>query len=461
MVAAPVVSRSLAAFVLGNDRDGTLDTSLDLRVFLFAALTSVVAALLIGLVPALRATSENLNEQIKNGSQARSPRERQRWLPRILMGLEVALALMLVVGAGLLGTSLTRLYRTGLGFDPKGVVNLDLDMGKQSLDGDALVRWYRDFGDALSHLPGVKSVSFAGITPLSGSASTSSFHTPVSNGDQSIYTNTVAPGYFQTMRVAMAGGRDFQWEDTPATEQKIILNRSAAKLFFPGQEAVGKMVDRRNKRYQVIGVVADTRYLTIRDDAPAGAYFPITQTEATKPSYTTVVRLEGPAGPFASAARTLAARMAPEIPPPTMTKMSSILDASIGEERMMAMLAAFFAGCALLVTAIGLYGTLAYATARRTSEIGIRMALGARRAQVVGMVFRENAWIAVGGSLAGLAAALLASRTLASFLYGTSVRDPWVLAASVAALAVIASAASLVPAVRAARIEPMTALRAE
>jgi ABC-type antimicrobial peptide transport system permease subunit len=153
--------------------------------------------------------------------------------------------------------------------------------------------------------------------------------------------------------------------------------------------------------------------------------------------------------------------MAPEIPPPTMTKMSTILDASIGEERMMALLAAFFAGCSLLVTAIGLYGTLAYSTARRTSEIGIRMALGAQRAQVVGMVFRENAWIALGGSLAGLVAALLASRMLASFLYGTSVRDPWVMAASVAALTIIASAASLVPAVRAARIEPMSALRAE
>jgi ABC-type antimicrobial peptide transport system permease subunit len=128
---------------------------------------------------------------------------------------------------------------------------------------------------------------------------------------------------------------------------------------------------------------------------------------------------------------------------------------------MMAMLAVFFAGCALLVTAIGLYGTLAYATARRTSEIGIRMALGARRAQVVGLVFRENAWVAAGGSLAGLAVALLASRALASFLYGTSVHDPWVLVGSVAALTLIASAASLVPALRAAQIDPMQALRAE
>jgi len=464
MAAAPMVSRSLVAFVLGNDeRNGTLDTSLDLRVFLFAALTAVVAALLIGLVPALRATSQNLSEQIKNGSLARTPREQRRWLPRVLMGLEVALALMLVVGAGLLGTSLTRLYRTGLGFDPKGVVNLNLEMGKQSRDGEALFRWYRDFGDALSHLPGVKSASFVSNIPLSGSTWTFGIHKVSSSAEeQMMYMNAVAPGYFQTMRIPMVNGRDFQWSDMPATGQKMILNRSAAKLLFPEQEAIGKIVnDWKNRPYQVIGVVADTRYASIQKEEPAGGYVPIAQVEGNKPSYTAVVRLEGPAGPFASAARTLAARMAPEIPPPTMTKMSTILDASIGEERMMAMLAAFFAGCALLVTAIGLYGTLAYATARRTSEIGIRMALGARRAQVVGMVFRENAWIALVGALAGLGAALLASRMLASFLYGTSVRDPWVMAVSVAALTAIACAASLVPAVRAARIEPMTALRAE
>jgi len=144
-----------------------------------------------------------------------------------------------------------------------------------------------------------------------------------------------------------------------------------------------------------------------------------------------------------------------------MTSMSSTLDASISSERMMAMLSIFFAGCAMLVTAIGLYGTLAYATARRTSEIGIRMALGAQRLQVVAMVFRENAWIAVCGSLAGLGAALLASRALASFLYGTSTRDPWVLIGSVVALISVASAASLLPAIRAVRIEPMEALRTE
>jgi ABC-type antimicrobial peptide transport system permease subunit len=153
--------------------------------------------------------------------------------------------------------------------------------------------------------------------------------------------------------------------------------------------------------------------------------------------------------------------MAPQIPAPVLTTMSSQLDDSIRSERMMAMLSVFFAVCALLVTGIGLYGTLAYATARRTSEIGIRMALGSQRIQVVAMIVRSNASVAIGGAIAGLLTAMLASRVLASFLYGTSTRDPWVMLGAVMALATIASAASLLPALRASRIEPMEALRTE
>jgi ABC-type antimicrobial peptide transport system permease subunit len=153
--------------------------------------------------------------------------------------------------------------------------------------------------------------------------------------------------------------------------------------------------------------------------------------------------------------------MAPSIPAPVMTTVDEVLNKNVSAERMMALLSLFFAGCALLVTAIGLYGTLAYATARRTSEIGIRMALGARRAGVVAMVFRENVPIAAVGTGVGLIAAVLASRALASFLYETSPRDPSVLLFSVTALAFVASAASILPAVRAAQIDPMRALRNE
>jgi predicted lysophospholipase L1 biosynthesis ABC-type transport system permease subunit len=211
----------------------------------------------------------------------------------------------------------------------------------------------------------------------------------------------------------------------------------------------------------VIGVVGDAKYESLREPAPPTGYAAIMQDDEHSPSYHAVVRTDGDAGSVASAARELARRMAPGIPVPMMTSMMTTVDDSLSAERMMALLSVFFAGCALLVTAIGLYGTLAYATARRTSEIGIRMALGARRAQVVGMVCGQNALVAMAGTVAGLIAAVLASKALASFLYGTSARDPWVLVGSVAALALIASAASLLPALRAARIDPMAAIRCE
>ncbi len=462
LAVAPAVGHSLAALLAGNSIYTVLDTSLDPRVFGFAALTTLLSTVLIGLLPALRATSGDLNNHIKSGSQSRSRRTEQSWLPRVLMGTEVALALILVVGAGLLATSLTRLYRTGLGFEPKGLINLRLSMDKQALKGEALLHWYQAFADALAAQPGVTGVSFENIAPLSGIVTKSSYHTAFSNRDNTILDIIVGPNYFATMRIPMMIGRDFVWGDASAADNKIVVNQSAAKVLFPGRNALGQTVrGYKDKVYEVAGIVGDMHYTSIRGEAPPTVYRLLTEGTEYKDSYTAVVRSLEPPAMLAAGVRSLVGRMAPEIPMPVMTTMSSELDDSISSERMMAMLSVFFAACALLVTAIGLYGTLAYATTRRTSEIGIRMALGAQRLQVVLMVFRENAWVAIGGSLAGLVAALMASRVLAGFLYGTSVRDPWVMVGSVAALIVIASAASLLPAMRAARIEPMVALRTE
>ena len=277
-----------------------------------------------------------------------------------------------------------------------------------------------------------------------------------------INMNAVAPDYFTTMKIPFYQGRDFRWNDTNASGLKIILNQSAANLFFPGRNAVGqRIVNPRKMSFDVVAVVADSKYRDLRAPVVPIGYVPIQQDEQAKPSLTAVVRTEGPHGSLAMAARRLAARLAPTIPAPVVTDMDEVMRKSVSTERMMAMLAVFFAGCALLVTAIGLYGTLAYAPARRTSEIGIRMALGARRAGVVAMVFRENILVAVVGTGVGLVGALLASRSLASFLYETSPRDPSVLVCSAVALALIASAASIFPALRASRIDPIRALRSE
>jgi predicted permease len=462
LAVSPIISRSLASLLLANDHNVILDTALDVRVFLFAALVTALAAILIGVVPALRAASGNLIDQIKNSSCATPMQGSRRLVPRVLMSIQVALALILVIGAGLLTTSLAKLYQAGLGFDPKGLVNLRLAMNKQRLEGDALLRWYQTFGDELKHQPGVEDVSFEMLIPLSGDNFSAPYRTPFTSGDRLIDLNTIAPEYFRTMHIPILNGRDFQWQDTKSSGQKIILNEAAARILFPGRSAIGRYVlEGQDARYEVIAVVGDTRYTSIRERPPALAYLPITQSGEKKFSLSAVIRLSGPAASLAAAARSLSMRRAPEIPAPVMTTMSSDLDASISSERMMALLSLFFAGCALFVTAIGLYGVLEYATARRTNEIGIRMALGARRTQVLLMVFRENAWIAASGSIAGLVAALLVSHALASFMYGISVRDPWVLTSSVLALGAVASAASLIPSLRASRIEPNEAIRYE
>jgi predicted permease len=463
---APLVSKSLTVMLLGGHREMQVDTSLDIRVFAFAAIAAVVAALLVGLVPALQATSGSLNDQIKSGQHTTQAHERRRILPRIMMASEVALALMLVVGAGLLASSLVRLYKSGAGFDPDGIQNISFSMDKQPLKGEPLIEFYRQLGDGLRRQPTVASVSFARMVPFTHFV----WDEDMSVGAgkiENIYHNSVGPDYFKTMGIPIFAGRDFGWNDTASTSLKIILNQAAVKLLFPdGGNPLGKFVSRHagNKTmpFEVVGVVGDAKYEDLRSPAPPGAYVPMTQDDGSQgPSYNAVVRMSGPAGPLADAARSLAMSAVPGIPVPLLIPMSVTVDDSLSAERLMAMLSIFFAACALIVTAVGLYGTLAYATARRTSEIGIRMALGARRSQVVQMVFLQNAAVAVTGTVVGLVAALLASRALASFLYGTSTRDPWVFAGSIFALAMIASAASLLPALRSARIDPMAAIRCE
>jgi predicted permease len=462
---APAVSRLLVAVLLGGQRDSYLDTSLDLRVFAFSAAVGILATLLFALAPAIKATSRNLIENIKDGQHATLTNERRAIFPRILLGAEVGIALILVVGAGLVATSLVRIYETGEGFDPRGVQNIEFNMEKSGIEGDAIIDFYRQMGQRLSRLPGVTGVSYELMTPLTGFQWDEDFP-DTTGGTHDTFINTVAPAYFSTMRIPLLAGREFTWNDTPSEGAKIILNQTASRQLFPGGNALGHSIrlDQGKKTvvYDVVGIVGDAKYSDIHVASPATAYFALPQEDwQHSNSYTAVVRTTSTGGPLASAVREITAQMAPQVPVPQVKSMQTIIDDALGADRMMTLLAVFFAVCALVVTAIGLYGTLAYTTARRTTEIGIRMALGAKRSQVAAMVFRQNLWVVMGGTVAGVAAALIASRALASFLFSTSAHDPWVIAASICALGFTACAASLVPAVRAAGVEPMSAIRSE
>jgi predicted permease len=463
---APAVSRLLVAVLLSGQRETYLDTSLDWRVFAFAATAAVLATLLFALVPAIKATSRNLMDRMKDGQHATLTQERRAILPRILLGAEVGLALILVVGAGLIATSLVRLYSDSVGFDPRGLHNVDFSMDKAGLNGEAVTTFYREMAERLKHLPGVTDVSYQLMTPLVGRQWDEDFP-DTTGGTHDTFINSVAPEYFSTMRIPILAGRGFTWNDTPSAGDKLILNQTAARQLFPGGNALGRTIrhdegKNKIKVYEVIGIVGDAKYSDIRSAPPATAYYAMPQDDPEQtPSYTAVVRTTMASAPLSGAIRSITAQMAPQIPVPEVTSMPEIIDDALGAERMMTLLAVFFAVCALVVTAIGLYGTLAYATARRTAEIGIRMALGAKRSQVATMVFCQNLWVVMGGTVVGVSAALLATRALASFLFSTSARDPWVITASICALGVTACAASVVPAVRAAGIEPMAAIRCE
>ena len=474
LAVAPAVSQVLVAVLLGRQQGAYLDTSLDWRVFAFAAAAAVLATLLFALVPAIKATSCDLIDRMKDGQHSTLTHERRAIFPRILLGAEIGLALILVVGAGLVATSLLRLYNSGSGFDPRGIVNIEFSMDKAGLQGDAVHDFYREIGDRIRRLPGVTSVSFQRVPLFNGSVWDEDF-ADTRGTDHDLWVNAVAPAYFGTMRIPLLAGREFTWNDAPPANRvagqpasgfKVILNQSAARQLFPDGNALGRSVRHDEGKginvYEVVGIVGDAKYDDLRKTAPATAYFAISQqTGPQAQSYIAEVRTTAASAPLASAVRQITAQMAPGVPAPKVTSMLTVIDDSLGAERMMTMLAVFFAVCALVVTAIGLYGTLAYATSRRTAEIGIRMALGAHRSHVAAMVFRQNFWVVMGGTVVGLAAALIATRALASFLFQTTAHDPWVIAASIAALALTACVASLLPALRAARIEPLSAIRCE
>jgi predicted permease len=466
LAVAPLASRLLVAMLTGSQNRSALDASLDWRVLLFAAGAALLSTLLVGLLPAFQATAGDLVQHMKDGARGSRKGEHRRLLPKLLLILEVAMAMVLVTGAGLLGASLFRLYHSGQGFDAHGLLEVDIDPDRQPLEGDALMRMYHDISNRIQLLPGVRAVGYVNAPPLSGSTMTGSQHVP-GGGDRDVYINNVGQGYFSTMGVPVLQGRDFTWQDKPEPARSIILNQSAARIFYPAGDALGKALgdfdDKRKETVStIVGIVGDTKYSTLKEPAPPTIYAPIgTYKDFKKPEFTAMVRYDGPVAPLVTAIRGILASASPDIPAPDFRTMENEVDKSIAAERVMALLSIFFGVSALLVTGIGLYGVLAYATARRTAEIGIRMALGAARAQVVRLIFRENAWVAGSGCMAGLIAAVLASRALSTFLYGTSARDPWVLALSLIVLCSIAALASLIPAVRAASVDPMKALRSE
>ncbi|MFT4112537.1 ADOP family duplicated permease [Silvibacterium sp.] len=463
LAVAPLAGHSLVHLFA---RKGVhLDASLDWRVAAFAVGCALVSTLLVGLLPAFQATAGDLMQHMKDGAKGTGKRERSSLLPKVLLTFEVALAMVLVTGAGLLGTSLYRMVHTGLGFNPHNLLEVTLSVDKQPLQGASLMHLYDEISARVAVLPGVRHVGYTNVPPLSGTMMMGTNRAP-GGGDRDDYTNSIGPGYFAAMGTRILEGRDFQADELNGKNTNVLINQTAAQMFFPGQDALGKMLfsgtGKSESHQTIVGLVEDAKYALLNAPSPPMVYSPINADGAfKKPDFTLMVRYTGPVGPLAAAIRDVLRSVAPGVPVEEFNSMEEVVSEASQAQRATATLAGFFGVCALLVTGIGLYGVLAYATARRTSEIGIRMALGAARGNVIRLVFQENAWVAGAGCVAGLIAAVLSSKAIAIFLYGTSARDPWVLLAALAALCLIAFFASLLPALRAASVDPMRALRSE
>ncbi len=451
-----VVSRALVSFLTRADDPMSFDIAPDIRVFAFVTAAAALSTVLVGIVPAWRATGRRLQQGIKEGQLSLVAAERRHLWPRVLMGSEIALASVLVTGAGLLGYSLVLLHDAPLGFQPHGLMTMALEMNKQQRDGKALLQFYQEFASELLQVHGVKDVSYS-----SGA--------DVRQCDRKWRTTASPEGqlrgarYFSTMGIPLLGGREFRWQDTDETGQKAILNRSAASLLFPSGHAIGRHFVSVDKRpIEVVGLVGDAKaYSMIRDPAPPMVYRPMSQHMMPRASFSMMIRSSGDPASVIAAVRTILRRLAPEVPIPAAISMETDIAQSLRTERLMATLASFFAISALLIMAVGLYGTLAYSTARRTGEIGLRMALGAQRGNIIRLILRENSLIVIGGCMLGLLLSLGCTRFLASFLFDTKSDSPMIFGLSAGVLIVAGLMASLPPALRATRIDPIQAIRHE
>ncbi len=457
-----LVGRLLVSF-LTSPGQGALqfDVTPDGRVFAFGAVVAALTALLIGIVPALRSTGRNLQDRFKEGSISLRGAERRRLWPRILMTSEIALALVLVTGAGLLGYSLVQLRSTSIGFNPAGLTLLSLEMIKQPRDGQALLRFYEEYAEQLERLRGVDSVSYVNFAPISGSTGGGAIRRP-GRAVHLMFWNQVSPRYFATMMTPLLSGREFSWTDTDGSPRKTILNKSAARILFPQRDSIGQhvLID-DSKSAEVVEIVADAKYENLRDPAPPTYCTPITQNLGPKASLDAILRSAGKPGPLVAAVRSILRRLAPDVPAPVATSMEQQITDSLAAARFMALLASFFAAMASLITAVGLYGTLAYSTARRTGEIGIRMALGAQRGNILRLILKENVLIVVCGCALGLLVSIVCTHYIGSFLYQVRSNSPAVLITSSGVLLLVGLLASLIPAMRASRIDPMAAIRHE
>lgn len=447
------------------------------RVLWFAVIAAVACGMTFGLVPALWATRADLSVAMRQG--AREGADHRSRLRSALMVLQVALAVVLLTGAGLFVHSLRNVQSIDPGFDVDHMLRVSIDLRTAGYSDTASAEFYARAAEALQATAGVRGAALTTMTPLSGTMYITGFRVPgfddpstsdpalnlrrMMSGDFPLSV-TAGTGYFGAIGTPVLQGRDFQSSDRKGSQPVAIVNESFAKHYWPSTSPIGKCIEVGDadsaKCNTVVGVVADAKYMQLEEDPRPVFFLPITQWSGNQDRYILVRTNGDPAAAIPNVRATLQ-RLASNLPYPSIQTMSDVLRPQLQPRRLGAAMFGAFGILALALAAIGLYGVISYAVAQRTHEVGIRLALGAQPAQVLRLVVRQGTLLTGIGLLIGIAGALAGARLIAHFLFGVSAADPITFAGVCAVLGAVAALASYIPARRAARVDPIVALRSE
>ena len=446
-----------------------LNTRFDLRIFAFTATISILTGILFGLAPAWQATRTDVNTALKDAASS-ATRRRRGLTGKSIVVFQVALSMVLVVGAGLFARTLINLNTTSLGFDPHNLLLFSIQAPPARYPAPQDIALHERLEDRLAQVPGVQSVTLLENPLLAHNRSDTDFQPtdqPTRKGDDVDQDmNGVGQTFFETYRIPILYGRAFDSTDTANSPLVAVINQSLAHSVYPGIDPVGKTFfsqirrDRARSIYKIIGVSADAKYDALQDDPPP-TFYTLYHQQKEEQFLTYTIKTQLSPAAILPALRNAVQSIDKDLPLRDIRTQNQQIEASITQERLFAALTAAFGILALILACIGIYGIMAYDVARRTSEIGIRMALGARARQVLLMVLRESSWLAILGVAAGLAAAFALTRFVRTMLYGLQPTDPTTLISATLILLAIAIAAAYGPARRASRIDPMQALRHE
>jgi putative ABC transport system permease protein len=460
-----------ALVALGPSRIPRLgEVGVDWRVLMFVVTVAVATSVVFGLVPALATTGRSFARLISTAGRGLVGEAGTR-LRRTLVVAEMALAVVLLVAAGLLMRSYQRISHVDPGFSPDRVLTFAIGLPESKYKTSAAAAGFvQAFTDSLAARPGVEAAAGVFGLPLDESFTASSSFTRSGETDSadspSVGMRIVTPDYFKALRIPLRAGRLFDGHDDETGAEVVVINEEAARRYWPGMNPIGqqlhlgvRLAEARSGQKTIVGVVGDVKWNGLDATPPPEVYLPHKQHAVD--SLTIVVRTAGEPAAFVPVARADLATLDRELPISAVRTMDEVVGRSIVERRFMMLLLGTFAAVAILLAAIGVYGVLAYIVSQRTQEIGVRLAIGASPADVVRLFLREGVALAAAGLLIGVVSALAAGRVLASLLFGVTTTDPLTFVGVTLALGVAALCASYLPARRAAAVDPMTALRTD